>query len=158
MMKINGRAISGPNIEYIVLPRGNGEDIVFTAKAVLDLSRFENLVAEPKPDKMTLPGGIIKEDVDGKAYKIAMDQFNAKRYAFIMIESLRESEIEWDTVDYDKPETWSNWQTDLKNAGFANSEVHAITMGVASANGLNQDKIEQARSRFLASRILHPSV
>ena len=40
-MKIKGKSISAPNISILVIPRENGDDIVFKAQAVLDMEKRE---------------------------------------------------------------------------------------------------------------------
>lgn len=158
-MKLNGVKVQGPNIEYIVIPRGNGNDIVLKAQAVLDTKEFEQIVQAPKPGKKMLPGGIIKEDADDPIYKDAMKAYADLRYSWIVIQSLKATEgLEWETVDEGRVDTWNNWETELKDAGFSNTEVQYVMLGVANANALNQEKIDEARTRFLLSVADQPKV
>ena len=48
-MKLAGRKIEGANVEYIVLPRGDGEPLVLKAQAILDYSPFDMLCPPPRP-------------------------------------------------------------------------------------------------------------
>jgi hypothetical protein len=43
IMKIKGRKLETANEEVIVIPRGNDDAIIFKARAVLDMSVFEDL-------------------------------------------------------------------------------------------------------------------
>lgn len=151
-MKLFGQKIEGPNVEYIVIPRGDGKDIVFKARAVLDTTAFENAVKAPRPSKKLLPGGVTKDDDKDPVYLDALKHFQDVRYSWIVIQSLKATDgLEWETVKEDDSSTWNNWETELKAAGFSSTEIQYVMLGVASANGLNQSKIEEARSRFLLS-------
>lgn len=150
-MKLKGKKVEGANYEYIVIPRPDG-DLVFKAQAVLDMKPFREMCPEPKPPTVMLPGGVKKEDFDDKNFKGAVKQFAEKRYAYIVLKSLEcTPELEWETVNINKPETWLNWEQEIKDAGFSVQEVIAIQTGIATANALNQDKLDEARNRFLLS-------
>lgn len=150
-MKLNGKKIEGSNYEYIVIPRPTG-DLVFKAQAVLDMSLFHELCPLPKPGTILLPGGIKKEDLDDQRYKDALALHGERRYAFMVIQSLAATpELEWCTVKLSDPATWTGWDKEMKDAGFSTNEINHIQMGVATANCLNQEKLDEARLRFLAS-------
>lgn len=154
-MKIFGRKIQGPNIEYIVIPRVDG-DIVLKAEAVLSMKDFEEKVPLPKPPTVVLPGGATKADLSDPAYTSAIQQRNRIRYGYILTQSLKPTEgLEWETIQEDKPETLVNWEQELKDSGFSNPEINMIMEGVAAANGINQEKLDEARKRFLASLTPH---
>jgi len=150
-MKINGKKIEGANYEYIVFPRPTG-DIAFKAQAVLDMQPFHDMVPSPKPGKKMVPGGKILEDYDDATYKGAVAQFAEKRYAYIVLKSLEATPgLEWETVQLTDPSTWMNWETETKGAGLSSNEVNQLQLGIATANSLNQDKLDEARNRFLVS-------
>jgi hypothetical protein len=156
-MKMFGKQVKGPNVEYVVIPRGNGDNIVFKMQAVLDTKPFEQAVKPPVPGKKMLPGGVTQEDTDDPIYKDAVKHFGETRYAWIVLQSLKATEgLEWETVKEDNPSTWVNWETELRDAGFSRTEIQLVMLGVANANALNQDKIDEARSRFLLSLPAEP--
>ncbi len=153
-MKMNGKEISGPNIEYVVIPRHTG-DLVFKAQAVLDMSEFENLVKLPKPGKKMMAGGKIVDDREDATFRSGVKDYADKRYAFIILKSLSATEgLEWSTVRLSDPETWLGWEKEMEKSGFTFNEINLIQVGVASANGLSQEKLDEARARFLASLAL----
>lgn len=155
-MKYKGKKLSGPNVETIVIPRGNGEDIVFTCQAVLDYTRFRALVPDPKPGKKMLPGNKIVDDLEDKGFLAQQAEWAKLHFAYTVIESLKPTEdMEWETIDPNVPSTWLNWDKELTEAGFTMAEQNMIASGIAAANGLSQEKINEARERFLASRIQH---
>jgi hypothetical protein len=81
-----------------------------------------------------------------------MVKYSQYRYAWIMIESLKATEnLEWETIQSDKPETWLNFEKELQDSGLSGIEIGRIANGVLEANCLNEDKITEARNRFLAS-------
>jgi hypothetical protein len=149
-MKIKGKKIKGANIEYVVIPRPDGP-IVFKAVAVLNMKPFNDLVPEPKPRMRMKPGGLLEPDPDDKAFAAALGDYSEKRFNFILLESLKESEIEWETVVYTDPNTWKNYEQELRDADFTTNEINMIISGVATANSLNDAKLKEARDSFLAS-------
>lgn len=146
-MKIGGIEVNGPAEEVLVLPRSNG-DIVFKARAVLDMSEFHELCPPPVPPKMITRDG-TKENTDAPAYRQENLRHANLRFAYIAIKSLEPSEIEWTTIDPDKPQTWLNWENELREAGFSGVEIQRITVLVMQANALDENKLKMARETFL---------
>ena len=146
-MKIGGVVVT-PCEELLVLPRPEGA-IPFRAKAVSINDEFDAKVPMPTPPKMQVKGGKFKEDYGDKNYLQAVDLRNSQRFAFMCIKSLEPSEIEWSTVDLNKPATWGNWTKDLMEAGISEVEIGRIINLVMVANSLDEKKIEEARKLFL---------
>ena len=146
-MKMAGIEVNGPSEEVLVLPRLHG-DIVIRAKAVLDMTPFEAMCPEPKAKAMLVAGGFKKNDKD-PGYLEQVDKHNELRFAYIALKSLEPSEIEWETVVMDDPSTWSNFQTELTEAGFSSIEINRIIVCIMQANSLDEDKLEKARESFL---------
>jgi len=153
-MKMSGRKIQGPNEEILVLPRPDG-DLVFKAKAVLDFTVFDGLVPQPKPPKVRRRGmSEPSDDPTDKNFQLEVQNWSSKRMDFMILESLRTGtpELEWETVDFNNPDTWKNYERELKEAGFTPSEINLLNATCISANSLSQSKLDEARERFLASR------
>lgn len=156
-MKLYGEKFDGPNVAVLVLPR-NGKDIVFKARAVLDYTRFDALCPKPMPKMVTLPGGGTKFLWDEKSYSVALDHWGKSRTAFTVVESLRATEgLEWEKVDYDNPTTWMDYQKELSEAFFADREIVRILQIVWEANGIDDEKLEEARQRFLLTQAAESS-
>lgn len=152
-MKLAGVKVEGPNEETIIIPRGNGEDIVFIARAVLDYSFFEKLCPAPKPKFKTLRGGKKVRDTEAPNYVEAVEEHGKRRLSWIVIESLKATpELEWETVVEDDPSTWAGFEDELRASGFSILEVHRVIGGVLAANCLDEDKLDKARESFLASQ------
>jgi len=146
-MRINGIEVNEPNEEVLVLPRKN-QDIVFRARAVKSFDEFEALVKPPKaPGYRTKDG--FKTNENDPTYRQSREQFEQKRFAYLIILSLEPSNIEWENVNIDDPSTWLNWQTELKEAGFNDFELGRIQQLVLQANALDEAKLEAARKSFL---------
>lgn len=147
-MKINGVEVRGPAEEVLVLPRPTAEDIVFRAVAVDDMSEFDLRCPMPKPKARLVAGGWQKA-VDDPAYIEAISKHDELRFAFVLLKSLEPSNIEWDSVKFDQPSTWLKWDTDLRSAGLSHTEINRVINCVASANSLDEQKLEAARQNFL---------
>jgi hypothetical protein len=148
-MKLNGKKIEGPNIEIVVIPRGDGDDIVFKAKAVLEMAEYNKLYPIPEPPTVMRPGGKMSKDFEDKTYIQAITQYSSNQTHWMILQSLKATEgLEWETVDMADPNTWANYQTELKESGFNVQEINKIIDGVLAANCLDEKKIEAARNRF----------
>lgn len=149
-MKIQDRVISGPNVEIIAIPRGNGEkDIILKAQAILDKSEFNRLCPMPKPKVRIARGNIRQEDTTNPVYKQALVDYNKQSFAWMVIESLKAtSGLTWDTVIDNEPSTWGNYEKELRESGFSEIEIIRITQGVMVANCLSEERVDEARNRF----------
>lgn len=147
-MRINGRVVQGKNRKTVVLPREGEEAIVIIAEAVSDIDGVFEFIQMPEPPVIQKPTGIEKNFAD-KGYKEQLQHFNVRRMAWIMIESLKPSNIEWSLVREDDPSTWTKWGQEFKEAGFSPMEVSRITDAVLEANALDEEKLEAARKVFL---------
>lgn len=147
-MKIGGREIKGKNRKTVVLPREGSEDIVLVAEAVTDLQRIEDYVPFPEPPIVRKGSEVIKNHND-PGYQEQVLNYNITRMAWIVIESLKPSNIEWDRVKEDDPSTWKKYVDDFRDAGIGDIELGYITGAVLEANALDNEKLEAARQVFL---------
>lgn len=151
-MRIGNRQIKGPNQEIIAIPRYDG-DIILIAKAVLNWDTFNKACIEPKPPTVITPKGGKQPNINDPKYVAALDHYGEQRLAWLILESLRDTpDLVWETVKLDDPNTWVNYKKEFQDSGLTPTEVGRIIQGVMIANALNEEKIEQARSRFLALR------
>lgn len=151
-MLLNGKRIEGPNEELIIIPRPD-EPIIFTARAVLDMAEFERLCPRPKPPIIKKKSGERVEQTDDLRYQQKVNEYAERRMAYMVIKSLEATEgLEWETVVVGDPETWVNYDPELRESGFSDTEVNRIVVGVLSANCLNESKLEEARKLFLAGQ------
>ena len=149
-MKIKGKKIEGANETIIVIPRGSSDDIILKAQAVLDMDDFEKLCPAPEAPKKMLPGGKKVVNTRSKGYLKEVERHSEKRLTYIVLMSLQATEgLEWETVDLGDHTTWGNFRKELQDAGFSNVEVNRIIGECVNVNALNDDKIEEARARFL---------
>jgi len=151
-MKYKGKKVEGRNTEIIAIPRPDG-NIVFIAEAVPNWEQFEKLAPVPSPPEKLLPGGRKEPNYQDKKYLEEISKYGQLRTDWLVLTSLRATkELEWETVDYSKPETWPNYREELKESNFTDIEINLIINGVANANSLNEDMIEAAKKDFLAGR------
>lgn len=155
ILKFKGQTVANTNVEHVLIPR-LPEPIHFIAKPVLSLKEFEELCPEPKPPIKTYPeetGKKPEPDYDDADYGKKLTDYYTTRYYWMCITSLKDSpDIEWDTVDILKPETYNNFEKELQDAGFMPLEINAITTAVAAVNALDERQLERARANFLASQ------
>lgn len=154
-MKLNGKKVEGVNIEIIVIPRGgkDNEDIIFHATAVMDYEPFDKMCPAPKPPSKVLKGGGREYLLDDPTYKDAIKIYHERRTAWMILQSLKATpNLEWETVEDGNHRTWTNWEKELKDAGFNSVEIQRIMVGVMNANCLNEARISEARENFLRGR------
>lgn len=151
-MKIAGMEIAGDlaelNEDVLVLPRRKSQ-IILTARALADMGTFEKRVPEPKPKKNFVKGKGWVLDLEDTTYVEEMKKYGELRVAYFVVMSLEPSEMVWDTVDLDKPDTWGNWEDDFKNSGFTQHECNLILGLCFQVNQLNESKLEDARASFV---------
>lgn len=146
-MKINGREVTGPNRVTLVLPRQDGDDLVFIAEAVRDLEEIEKYIQPPVAPKKMVKGG-TEVDYDNPAYKEELSTYQTKYMAGIILRSLLPSNIEWETVNFENPSTWLNYRKELMETGFSPFEVGRISNLALEANYLDDSKLDAARQVF----------
>jgi hypothetical protein len=152
-MKIGGiDPTTLPVEEVLVLPRGERQ-LVFRATGVKDLAEFHKLCPIPTPPQALTKEGQVA-DTEDAGYQQAMIAYRRRQTAYrqtayIVIQSLAPSQIEWDTVKLDAPATWLNWESDLHDAGLSTMECNRIMSLVLQANCLDERKLEEARKLFL---------
>lgn len=152
-MKIGGKKPSSPKPELIVIPRED-DDIIFQAAAVLDDTEFDNLCPAPIPPIVTKRGGAQFKDTDDRKYLEKIVQHSKKRFAWLILKSLEATpDLVWETVDMKNPDTWGLYEEELRATGFVQAEVNRIIQGVMDANAMNDEKIKQAKDRFLRSQV-----
>jgi hypothetical protein len=146
-MKVGGVEVTSCE-EFLVLPRSAGDDLVFRAKAVNVNDEFDKMAPEPiAPNVRTKDGS--RPDLKDEHYLRAVQERDQQRFAYMCLKSLEPSNIEWDTIDMDKPQTWTKWTEELKESGLSEIEVGRIINIVLVANSLDEKKIEEARKAFL---------
>lgn len=148
-MKINGRVVQGKNRVVRVFPRHGEEPIVIIAEAVSDLGRVLDILTPPIPPVIQKAGEAPQKNFDDPGYQQQVINHNALENAWLLLESLKPSNIEWQTVKMDKPKTWLNWKKEFQDAGFCGMEIAHIVDAVNEANALDESKLEAARQVFL---------
>lgn len=146
-MKIGGVEVK-PCVEVLVLPRAESEDIIIRAKSVSINEDFEKLVPEPvAPNVRTKDGS--KPDLKDESYRQQVKARENKRFAYMVLRSLEDSNIEWEKTDIDRHETWDGWDKELQEAGLSEVETNRIIGAVMVANSLDESKLVEARAAFL---------
>jgi hypothetical protein len=134
-------------MEVLVLPRVDG-DLVIKAQPFDRGDEFDKMCPEPVAPSVRTKDG-KKQDLEDKAYLDAVEKRDSLRWAFICVCSLIPSDIEWDTVDLEKPSTWEGWIKELLEAGLSEIEVSRVQNTVMAANSLDEEKLKEARDSFV---------
>lgn len=147
-MKIGGVPVTKCE-GLLVLPRPDG-DLVFRAQAVSINEELDKKVPPPIPPTLVKKGKSVPDTNDADYLRLVKLR-DEQRFALMVLRSLEPSDIEWDTVDIDKPSTWINWQEDLKDDGngLSDVEINRVVGVVMEANSLDEEKIDAARKAFL---------
>lgn len=150
-MKITGHTFTGPKTNIIVIPRDEG-DIIFKARAILDYKEFDAICEAPKPPVRKKPGETKGTPVfEDPEFQEKLDDYARKRTNYMILKSLEATEgLEWEKIKLSEPETWHLYEEELAGAFFSEVEVTQIINGVLDANSLDDEKIKEARERFLA--------
>jgi hypothetical protein len=149
-MKIQGKKIEGANEMVTIIPRHSSPDIVFKSRAILNMSEFEEMCPPPEPPKKMLAGGKEVKNLKDSAYLKSCDAYAVKRLSWIVLSSLEATEdLEWEKVDLTDPSTWNNFREEMKEAGLSGVEINRVIQDCIEVNALDNDKIEEARNRFL---------
>lgn len=149
-MKVNGIQATPPKSEFVVIPREGG-NLVFECKCVLDYEPFEKMCPMPTPAKIIYAPGVepLKED---KEYNDAINEWVKNQNLYMIVASLKDC-VEFELVKLGDYKTWGKLDEEFKQAGIIGVEYAKILEGVTTANGLNSDKLEQAKESFLAGLV-----
>jgi hypothetical protein len=141
-----------PTEEILILPRGD-QQIVFRAIGLPDMEEFQKLCPEPTPPgKLTKDGWVPNPDDEN--YKSVLASYHKRRLAYLVINSLEPSQVEWETVDPSNPSTWANWEQDMRNGGLSQVEINRVIQLALEANCLDESKLKKAREVFLRGQQL----
>lgn len=156
-MKIRNKQLAPPKPVNVVIYRededGKPDNIIFQCGPVLDYVEFERLCPEPKPPLITnIKAGTSYHDPDDSKYKINMLNWGNLKLTWMMLSSLKATpDLEWETVKYDDPTTWKNWEKELK-ASLTESEFDKIRIGVYNANAPTENRRKEAMDVFTQSQ------
>ncbi len=149
-MKIGGKKLPVPSTITVVIPRDEGP-IVFKCQPILDFEPFEALVPFPKPPVIQKLNAEPFHDVEDQAFKEKLVEYAKMKSNWMFITSLRATpDLEWEEVDYSKPETWDKASVELLSC-LVSREVDMVIRGVQQANALDDAKLQEARDSFLSS-------
>lgn len=147
-MKIHGHKPNAGNVVKLVIPRQNGESMLFIAQGIFDDSEFTKQFVQPQPAQK-VEGNVTTLDYKHPLYLERIKAWSKMRTEWIILKSLEATPgLEWETVDMDKPETWGNYSAELKEI-LMPIEVSKVEDAVMTACALTAHKIEAATQAFL---------
>lgn len=149
-MKINGKTFTTPPRKDVVIMRGS-EPVHFILEAILDYTEFEEVCKLPNPPIRVTPGKGKTPVYDDPNYTKAIHEWSGKRVDWMFLKGVIPTDIEWETVDMADPETWGNYKTEMRKAGFTDAQLGHLLSAITDLNGLDPEKIEKATKDFLAT-------
>lgn len=149
------------NVELVVIPRtAVGDDgsvtvvpIAFKCRAVNDYSEFAKLCPEINPPEVIKRGGMRELDFKDEGFIAKTKEREERRWHWMFLQSLKATpNLIWEKVNDLDPSTWHLYEEELRAAHFNDFEIGRIRKGVAAANCLDDDRINEARQSFLAGQ------
>lgn len=151
-MKIGGVEVSREWTTEPLVFRHGSQLIAFIAEPVHDWDEFNALC--PQPD--TTQFGRYEKTPEGVKFVVdheapALKDVRKKRAKlmdeYLIIKSLAPSNIEWQNVKLDDPETWQNAEKELRTV-LTTHEYNLVVKLVLDANALDQESLEENRKSF----------
>lgn len=160
-MKISGKKIDRVSEKIIPILRGDKDAIILTVRSLDSWKEFDELCPKPEPPMIKRVGETVSTpNFNDKGYQEAINEYATRRVAFLVIKGLEATEnLEWETVNIKDPTTYKYYLDELIESGLTDIEVGRIVDTVMEVNGLNEEKIEEAKKRFLlqAREVKSPS-
>lgn len=149
-MQLNGQKVKNDNRVLVVIPRTSG-DLGFYFQPVLETEEeYLEKYSLPKAPMIREPRKPPYPDYNDSGYKEAVLEHQRRRLAYNFLVSISATPtLMWDTVDLEKPETWVNWQKEMTEAGFTQSEQNLLFEGYMKANTLSDEYVAKATQNFL---------
>jgi hypothetical protein len=150
-MKINGQEIPKIQPKKAIFIR-EPEPIILVCDPIVDWDKFEEICPEPLPPEVILPGNKRERNPDAPSHQTALEEHSKKKMAWVVLESLKCNNIEWETVDPDDPETYPLYRDELVESGFTPSEIAYLINTVFEASQLETDDLKAMRESFLVGQ------
>jgi len=148
-MKIKGLTIGEPKPRVTIIERGDVTH-VFKLKAVTNTDEFDKICPLPQPPKSMKPGGLVTVNYESPEYKEALTKYYQLKTNWIVLQSISATEeLQWDTVDLNKPDTWENYIKELGDAGLTQGEITHLITEINKANSFDSDRMDEALDRFI---------
>lgn len=147
-MKLGSRSIAIPTYDVVPIVR-EGEETFYFKLGPVNLDDFDEYYPEPKVPWIQKPGEPAKSNPDDPTYKEKMEKRGEARTHFMIIQSLAATEdLTWDRVKLDDPETYPEWENELKEANVLDVEIMRLQNAAFKVNGLNETVIEAEKKAF----------
>lgn len=149
-MKLNGKVIEAPKEHEVVFER-EGDYIVFKIKPVLNFDPYSELNPPPEPPTKVVGDNPPVPDYTDKKFQKRMQDWNENKFRWMILEALSATPgLEWETVDMKNPETFKNFEEELKNSGLTDMEQQVLVREAVERNIITPESMREARDTFLA--------
>lgn len=151
-MLLKGTKITPPKPKTIIIPRGEGEDLIFTCGPVLSYDEFDKICPEPLPPLVTKTGGEKYHDFNDPKHKERLKERSIKRGAWSILQALKHTEgLVFETVDINNPDTYPNLYSELDQC-LTIGEQSLLFESLSELNSPSKETQKQAFDRFVASQ------
>lgn len=157
-MKLHGKKASPPKPISVKIFRedddGNPANLIFLCGAVLDLDvAYEALCPPPKPPlTMIVATGEQKKDTNDKRYQKSLDDWHERKTCYFYIRSLASTpDLEWETVDVTKPDTFKLLDKELGEF-LTPAECRQIFSACYQANAPTENRRKEAIDVFVPTQ------
>ena len=155
-MQINGQKIELTNVKILPIIRDSGT-IFLKVAPISSFDDFLKVCPMPEPPMRELPGKGLTPWLEEKNFQKQLALRNTQMLQYMIIKSLEATEnLIWDTVDMSNPDTYVNYESELRDSGFTQIEITRVVNAVMQVNSLDESAIDEARERFLASKTVEP--
>jgi hypothetical protein len=160
-MKVGGvKAERRGELPPLCFAREDDQFLVFTAKPVYNWDEFDAICPEPDPKQfgvMTKEGWQVDSEAPG--YLDQLRIYEKRRAAYMFIKTIEPSNIEWDKVKINDPETWKFYREELvgESGCLSENEFGHLSNLVTEANTLSYAKLEANRETFFQKRAAQAS-
>ena len=147
-MKVNGVPTGPENAKFGPKSFKRGDKyITFWAVPLWDYDDFNERCPLPENQYYRYTREGKEKDPEAPAYLELLEEYNRKRWGYLILRSLEPSPIEWDTVSLDDPSTWGNVEKELKSS-LSFFEFQVVMQLVDEANALDERKLQENADTF----------
>jgi len=151
-MRIKGESVITPNSGEFTFYRkdekGEVKQYVMKITPVLDWEKVNQYIDKPEPLETILADGKRIKNFDHPKYLEKLEKYNSLTHAWFILESLKDSDIEWATIKMNDPATWENYLIELETV-LLKAEINRLMNEINSVNNPSKESAEQAFKAFI---------
>jgi hypothetical protein len=136
----------------VVIPYGD-ISIPFYLRALTkeDYEALAKILPEPTAPIVHKADGSSFPDLKDSTYQAAVMRRNIAIYHYWFLRSIdyEKTQLKFDTVDMNDPDTWGNYESEMRAHGFTPSAIAKLREEADELNLVTDESVRKARERFL---------